>query len=479
MTSSGPDAQRHQRSEHPQTMIRPSSSTSATTLATLLLLSACGPQAEPVDADRALYALMSAVDGVAFAPPLGPDAWVTGPFDAGLLAQLQVVLEATDAEGAVRTIATFDRTTTPAIRLLPTYELYAVNVRAATYFTDPALSYRFRALLSGSEVARSDLSAVVFTVMNHIPELQVGVKLRLETRPAPAITALSPATVPAASAEDLTLTVDGANFVRDTVVHLDGQALGTTFVSSSRLTATAPAALVADAGDRTITVFTAAPGGGTSAPAILPVVPTNGSGWAYNGNVTPWGVSGRNNELATFLLGPDDWRIGWGHWYLIEGAHHIDAGTGVHYYELQTDIFAPNEITYGPWVMVGAVSKFFPNPRSIETYWNQDGYGFYWSADGATTGGTWLTGWSAPASSAEILSNTILSGPGIAGVRLDTDTNTMTFYLNDTEIWTTTFLTVDYPVVPALTMYGTIGSATLLSSPIDQHYPERGDGNGW
>ncbi|MCK6546641.1 hypothetical protein L6R52_12395 [Myxococcota bacterium] len=458
-------------------------SRSSTALCALLSLSACGPEPVDVDVDGALYTLMSAVDGVSFAPPLGPELTPTGPFDATLLPQLQIVLEATDADAEVwSTLATFDHTTTTPVRLLAAHEVFAVNVRAASFFTDPSLSYRFRALLSGREVARSDLSSMVFVAMQHVPNLMVGVKVRLEARPAPVITTLSPAATPSGS-EALTLTLDGVGFVRDSVARADGQELATTYVSPNRLTASVPAELVANVGDRAITIFTAAPGGGTSASMNLaveaPALPTNGSGWSYDEDVPQWAVSGRNAERATFLLGPDDLLTGWGRWYLIMGAHHVEADTGVHYYELETDIFTPNDTTYGPWVMVGAVSKFFPNPRSVDTYWTQDGYGLYWSADGAGAQGTWFTGWSAPASSTEILSNTILSAPGVAGVRLDTDTDTMTFYLDDTVIWTTTFLAVDYPVVPALTMYGTIGSATLLSSPIDQHYPERGSGNGW
>jgi hypothetical protein len=77
----------------------------------------------------------------------------------------------------------------------------------------------------------------------------------------PAISSLSPT---CASAGDIqfTLTVNGINFVSTSIVNWNGAALTTTFVSSTQLTATVPASLIATAGAASITVVS--PCGGTS-----------------------------------------------------------------------------------------------------------------------------------------------------------------------------------------------------------------------
>jgi hypothetical protein len=58
------------------------------------------------------------------------------------------------------------------------------------------------------------------------------------------------------------------------VVKWNGKALPTTFISQSQLAARVSAALIANPNTGTITVFSPAPGGGTSSPAYLPVATT-------------------------------------------------------------------------------------------------------------------------------------------------------------------------------------------------------------
>jgi hypothetical protein len=65
-------------------------------------------------------------------------------------------------------------------------------------------------------------------------------------------------------AHGFTLTVNGTEFVSGSVVHWNGTALATTFVSSSQLTATVPAAEIIAPGTAAVTVANAAPGGGVS-----------------------------------------------------------------------------------------------------------------------------------------------------------------------------------------------------------------------
>lgn len=64
--------------------------------------------------------------------------------------------------------------------------------------------------------------------------------------------------------ESFELTVNGSGFASNSVVNWSGHARATTFVSSSRLTATILASDIAKAGSGQITVATPVPGGGTS-----------------------------------------------------------------------------------------------------------------------------------------------------------------------------------------------------------------------
>jgi trimeric autotransporter adhesin len=86
----------------------------------------------------------------------------------------------------------------------------------------------------------------------------------------PFISGISPNFVQAGAA-DFTLTVNGAGFNNTSIVDLGTTPLTTTYVSSSQLTATVPAAQIANYGWAAITVNNPAPGGGTSALAPLTI----------------------------------------------------------------------------------------------------------------------------------------------------------------------------------------------------------------
>ena len=81
--------------------------------------------------------------------------------------------------------------------------------------------------------------------------------------PVPAISGLSPASILAGS-DGFTLTVSGTNFVPASKVQWNGEARSTTFVSSTRLTAPILAKDISVAVTASVTVFSPAPGGGTS-----------------------------------------------------------------------------------------------------------------------------------------------------------------------------------------------------------------------
>jgi hypothetical protein len=91
------------------------------------------------------------------------------------------------------------------------------------------------------------------------------------TYPLPTTTSISP-TSRGAGDPSFTLTVNGSNFVNGvSVVRLDGADRTTAFVSTTQLTATIPSSDLATMGSRSITVFTPAPGGGTSNAQTLTV----------------------------------------------------------------------------------------------------------------------------------------------------------------------------------------------------------------
>jgi Domain of unknown function (DUF4214) len=118
--------------------------------------------------------------------------------------------------------------------------------------------------------------------------------------PAPSLTSLAPATATVGDPA-FTLTVDGSNFIDTSVIKLNGNDRVTSFVSSTQLTAQITAVDVQSSGARTITVFSPAPGGGTSnalnlnvnnpAPAITTLAPASVTSGSANFTLT---VNGTN-----------------------------------------------------------------------------------------------------------------------------------------------------------------------------------------
>jgi hypothetical protein len=86
----------------------------------------------------------------------------------------------------------------------------------------------------------------------------------------PTITTVSPMGVKSGS-PTFTLTVNGTNFVSNSVVRWNSTDRTTTYVSPDRLTATIPAADVAAVGTASVTVFSPAPGGGVSNPMTVTI----------------------------------------------------------------------------------------------------------------------------------------------------------------------------------------------------------------
>jgi dienelactone hydrolase len=92
-----------------------------------------------------------------------------------------------------------------------------------------------------------------------------------------------------------TLTINGSGFVSGAVVHWNGSARTTTFVSQTQLKASILASDIAKAGTASITVANPAPGGGTSNSVLFPItspspsISFNGSNYTVGNG--PWDVA--------------------------------------------------------------------------------------------------------------------------------------------------------------------------------------------
>jgi len=90
--------------------------------------------------------------------------------------------------------------------------------------------------------------------------------------PAPALTSIAPDSVIAGS-PDLTLTLNGDNFVKTSVVNFNSQAVVSTYISKTQLQATIPATAITTPGTYPVKVTNPTPGGGESAPLSFIVRP--------------------------------------------------------------------------------------------------------------------------------------------------------------------------------------------------------------
>ena len=127
--------------------------------------------------------------------------------------------------------------------------------------------------------------------------------------PAPVLTSITPTSVPAGGAA-FTLTVSGSSFLPASVIRVNGSARATTFVSSITLTTVMSVADRAAPGSHTITVFTPAPGGGTSATQPLTIVSAGVPALTVNGTAGPVSVTAGTTMTVVVTDGPanpQDW----------------------------------------------------------------------------------------------------------------------------------------------------------------------------
>jgi hypothetical protein len=130
--------------------------------------------------------------------------------------------------------------------------------------------------------------------------------------PAPTLSSISPSTA-SAGGPAFTLTATGTNFAGNSVLQVNGAARTTTYVSPTQLTATIFAGDIAATGAVTITVFTPAPGGGTSGGQTLtvtgPSLSVNPASVAPGGSVTATltnSPGGSTDWLGLFQVGALD-----------------------------------------------------------------------------------------------------------------------------------------------------------------------------
>jgi hypothetical protein len=137
--------------------------------------------------------------------------------------------------------------------------------RPTTFVSNTQLT----ATISASDIASPGTLSI--TVNNAAPGGGTSSAVTLAvTNPVPSLSGVSPNSAAAGSA-GFTLSVTGGNFVSGSVVQVNGANRTTTFVGNTQLTAAIPASDLAVGALLSITVFTPAPGGGTSAAATFTV----------------------------------------------------------------------------------------------------------------------------------------------------------------------------------------------------------------
>ncbi|MBI1765702.1 MAG: IPT/TIG domain-containing protein [Acidobacteria bacterium] len=141
------------------------------------------------------------------------------------------------------------------------------NNRTTTFVNENTL----RAQIPASDLATAGVADI--TVVNPEPgggTSNLGRFTIIAQNPAPTLTNITPSFVPTGN-QPVTVTVNGTGFAFNSVVRLGGQDRPTTFVNNTQLTVALPAADVAAAGTKQITVFTPTPGGGVTSAATLTV----------------------------------------------------------------------------------------------------------------------------------------------------------------------------------------------------------------
>ena len=161
-----------------------------------------------------------------------------------------------------------------------TYELLGVNVLwnvadlTTTYISPTQLTAIIPAALLGNSASAN------LTVINPMPggggSNAIPFTISVPSNPIPSVSTLSPSIANVGSG-DLTLTVNGSNFVSRSKIRWNSTDLVTTYLSKTQLTALLPASQLATAGNAKIAVFNPAPGGGVSLALTFTIQDANPS----------------------------------------------------------------------------------------------------------------------------------------------------------------------------------------------------------
>lgn len=116
--------------------------------------------------------------------------------------------------------------------------------------------------------------------------------------PAPSFSSVSPNSITAGSA-GFTLTINGANFVSGSIIKWNGVALATTYISVTQISAIVSSSTITSAGPVVITVFSPAPGGGTSSAGTFTISTANAAVPTLTGIVPNTIAAGTANFTLT------------------------------------------------------------------------------------------------------------------------------------------------------------------------------------
>jgi hypothetical protein len=203
-----------------------------------------------------------------------------------------------------------------SFRVALTDNLGATLTAPATITLDPGAStdVSFDVLVPSGVPALTTISFHAGATSVADPSATNGATVLLNVvlpHPLPVLSSGTPPNV-MAGGPDLNLAMRGAGFVTGSLVMWNGVGRSTSFVSSSELAATIPAADLATAGAAQVTVFNPTPGGGTSNPLTVAVIdfslgatPSSatvraGQSVSYTINITPQGGLSFPNPVSSF-----------------------------------------------------------------------------------------------------------------------------------------------------------------------------------
>jgi photosystem II stability/assembly factor-like uncharacterized protein len=136
---------------------------------------------------------------------------------------------------------------------------------------------KLTAVIPSSDLATSQVAQIEVFDSSHSPNITNSLPFTL-TSQTPVVTSISPTSSTAPAASNLSLTVNGSNFVPNTSVELTqlspfpSSCIATSFVSASKLTATIQKSCLQFGGTFFVTANTPSPGGGSSNPNFDPSV---------------------------------------------------------------------------------------------------------------------------------------------------------------------------------------------------------------